>query len=433
MAEQKSQALIYLSKKKALLNNPGTKMSDVYYSKANTKVEMAEVTYNNGKYQSSLNSLVFGGTGQIIIPIDSLLSTTYLSLTLPAIVANQTLCRGWGYACIDEITYTFGSSTIPQKSITGDSLFQVSMQTAQNAEKRNELFRNAGEEQTVSAGAKVNRATMVLPLPWSSTSGLFEKKPFDTTLLTNPIIITVKFKRPESIYGGTGLRPAAFTSATIFLKQGEFKNKDLSLRSIMMRPENRGLKYNYPFIYHQSYGGGFVGGNGLAGVEQLVNFDLLSIIQADFVGLTFAIVEYEKRVPANDQSSKQPFSYAELADIKLKFNGNVVYDAPGNMYKTLNMDSITGASYVHNSDIDQKDVAEPFTSDPVDTYMVSIDFSRLRSISYEGNYANVWRIGNNALSLSFKIPDGSKRYQVYATYHYNATASISEGDSTIMF
>ena len=433
MADQKSQAAVYLSQKPVLLNNPGTKMNDIYYSKTNTKVEATEVTFNMGRYKQSLNSLIFGGTGQAIIPTQSLVSTTYLHLELPAIVANQTLCRGWGYACIERITYLFGSSNVSQIQIDGDTLFQVIMQSVQNSEKRNELFRLGGQEQTVSAGATINRATIILPFPWSSPSGLFDKKPFDTTLLSNPITVTIQFKRNSAIYGGSGLRPSQFSSAMIYLKQGNLKNKDLSLQTAMMKPENRGLKYNYPFIHHQSFNGGFVGGNGGAGVEQAVSVNLLSIINADFVGLTFGVIEVEKRNPSNDQSSKQPLSYSDIADVEVKYNGQSMYDAPGEMYKLVNMDTVTGSSYVHNSDIDQKDVAEPFISVPVDTYMVSVDFSRLRSLSYEGHYSNVWRVGNNTLSLNFKIPDGSKQYEVHVTYHYNGVASISNGQTRIIF
>src|ERR1700679_1604520 len=136
--------MMYLSTKRSLLSNPGIKMDDIYYGPFNTTVEMSEVTYNLGRLTIGLSQLNFGSQSQLIIPNNSLLSTCYLHLELPAIIANQTICRGWGYAAINNINFLFGSSNVSQIQLSGQSLFQTIMMEAETAEKRSELFRGWG-------------------------------------------------------------------------------------------------------------------------------------------------------------------------------------------------------------------------------------------------------------------------------------------------
>lgn len=90
----------FVSEKRVLLSNPGTKRNDVYYTQLNTTVEQAEVTYNIGRFKQALNSTNFGGQALIVVPNSSLVSDMYLHLELPALVADQSLCRGWGYGMI---------------------------------------------------------------------------------------------------------------------------------------------------------------------------------------------------------------------------------------------------------------------------------------------------------------------------------------------
>lgn len=420
------QDLIYLSQKRVLLANPGTKLDNIYYNKMNTLVEMTEVTYNHGRLNVALSSITFGGQSQVIIPNNNLLSDTYLHLELPDLVADQSICRGWGYAAIDHINYLFGSSNVAQQQIRGDTLIQVLLGQCNNSEKKNELFRLGGAEKLASDG-EIMSADLLLPFPWSSASGEHDKKPFDTSLLNNPITVTVAFKRSEAIYGGTGARPSQFNVASMYFKQGELANKDQSLRVEAMKNPN--LKYAYPFIHHQSYiPARFTGNDGaLGGVNSI---PLLSFINADLLGISIGIIRDSRKNPTAN-SSPSPFAYDTMKNIKLLFNGQVMYDAPREMFKLINMGSQTGASYFHNSVIQSGNVA-PFNSDPIDTYVLYIDFSRVRAISYDGEYQNVWRIGNNTLSLEFNT-ETTEVYTMACTYHYNGVAEVQRGETRIFF
>lgn len=418
------QDLLYLSQKRVLLANPGTKLDNIYYNKMNTIVEMSEVTYNHGRLSIALSTRSFGSQSQVIIPNNNLLSDTYLHLELADLVADQTICRAWGYAMINNITYLFGSSNVSQQQIRGDTLLHTIMGQCNNSEKRNELFRLAGQEKLAPDG-NIMTADLLLPLPWSSASGEHDKKPFDTNLLNNPITVTVTFNRAEAVYGGNGVRPSQFNIATMYFKQGELRNKDQSLRVAAMKSPN--LKYGYPFIHHQSYSPAKFTGV-ISGGQ--ISIPLLSFINADLLGITIGCVRDSRKNPTAN-NSPSPFAYDVLKNIRLQFNGQNMYDAPGEMFKLINMSSQTGSSFYHNSIIQSGAVA-PFNSDPVDSYLLYIDFSRVRALSYDGQYQNVWRIGNNTLTLEFNT-ETTEQYTMFASYNYNGIAEVQRGETRIFF
>lgn len=424
-----SEDMMYLSEKRTLLAMGGTILDDVYYSALNTTVSLSEVTYNQGRLAVSLSQTQFGAQSQVIVPNSSLLSTVYLHLELPDVVTNQTLCRGWGYAAIDNISYLFGSSNVSQITLGGQSIWQTIAGQCETEEKRSEILRLAGEEVIApTIGGPTQYADLILPLPWSSANGLNAKLPFDTGILSNPITIQITFRQANAIYGGTGARPAGFGAATMYFRQGDLANKSQSLRSIMMRrPE---LMYAYPFIHKQSFSPSAITGS--AAPNPTVSVPLLAFINADLVAITVGVIQTSRlSSPTSTSDSPSPFAYDNITNVSLEFNGLLMYTAPGRSNRLYSIDSQVGSSKVLNSVIAAGGVA-PFTSAPVDTYTLYIDFARIRSMSYEGRYANVWRIGNNTLTLRFNT-ETANQYTVFATYYYNGVAEISNGETRIYF
>lgn len=413
----------YLSTKRVLLSNPGYKLSDVYYSKYNTQVDLAEVTWNTGRYTSTLNNSNFGSNTQVIIPNSSLLSTMYLHLELPDVVADQTICRGWGFACIDSISFLFGSSNVSQIQINGQTLFQLIMMEAETEEKRSEMLRLAGEEWLVPSGGNLE-ADLIIPLPWSTACGEHAKLPIDTNILKNPITVQIRFKGSDSIYGGTGDRPTGFLNSLVTLKQGDFSNKNDSLAGELLR--NPDSMYGYPFIHSQS----FVPSDVTTSNQGKGNIVLQSFINADLVTVMVGIINVDDINPA-DNSSPNPFNYENLKNVRLTFNGLVMYAAIEDSYKLIQTDTSSGAGYWHGSVITPGNTA-PFSSNPKDTYLLIMDFTRLRSMCYDRQYSNTWRIGQNTMTLEFDaLPD--TKYRVYASYLYNGIAEITQGETRIFF
>jgi hypothetical protein len=431
-----SKDLVYLSNKRVAMSAPGIKMDDIYYSSMNSSVELSECTFNNGRLQISLSSTQYGSQSQVIIPNQSLLGQTYLHLVAQPIppssgnagINTLNICRGWGWAMIQSITFLFVSSNVSQLVIPKHSILQTVMQECATAEQRSEIFSLGGQEYLgVNGGSNgaIITADLLLPFPWSSMCEMV-KKPFDTTLINNPITIQVQFENASAAYSwsGTGTPPTQFIEATLYFRQGDLSNKDQSLKYELMK--NPSLMYSYPFIHHQPYQVQFPGSN-VSGSPARLN--LLSFINADLVAITFGCVENLYNT-GGTSFQISPFNYDPVSNIRLLFNGLVMYNSPGQIYKLYNMNSQPGASYFYNSVISPYNSPKP--SNALNTYIIEIDFSRIRALCFENNFQNVWRIGNNTLTLELNTTTNNV-YTFYGTYHYNAIAECQSGETRIYF
>lgn len=417
--------LIYLANKRTALSNPGTKMDDIYYSQINSTVELSECTYNLGRFTTSLSQLTFGGTSQVIIPNSSLVSGVYVFLEAPPLLPNQTLPLGWGYAMIQSVSYLFGSSNVSQIDLRQQALFQTIMSECETAEKRSEVLRIGGEE--ITAPTTFNpQAQVFIPLPFSSICGINTKLPFDTSILDNPIILQISLSRSDQVYGGSALQPNALLRATCLLRQGDLSNKDQSLRPVLTKDPS--LMYSYPFIHRQTFTPSPVTGS--TDPSNPINLTLQSLINADFVGLTIGVVQVSK-LSNNGARCPNPFIYDRIGNILLQFNGLTMFSSPGELYRLTNMLGAPGSGSFHQSIINDSAIA-PFSTQGYDAYTLFIDFARIRAACFDGHYQNVWRIGNNTLTLQFTTQT-TNQYQVFATYHYNGVAEIQNGQTRIYF
>lgn len=453
--EQDSRDLMYLAAKRTNLNAPGVKLSNNYYSLMNASVETIETTYNTGRLTISLTSKDFGGQSQVVIPNSSFLGEVYLHLELPNLgfsrrggtyVEGSTLSRGWAYAAISSINFLFGSSNVSQISMNGQSLLQTVMMSADTAEKRSELFRLGGQEMLkpimfvdpVDGLSKPNpmatiTADILLPFPWSSSAGYHSKLPFDTNTLANPITIQIQFNPSTAIYGGANRDAwaSSFLAATAIFRQGDLTNKDQSLRRTL--ENNKDLSMFYPFIHKQSYTPTMFLGS--TDQNSPVSIPLLGFINADLVSIMIGVVRVGL-LTGTANGSPNIFQYDQLSNVNLQFNGLSMLNSPGQAWKLYQCAAgSVGASYFQNSLIKPHVPTDPKRdSSPQDTYILTIDFSRLRSMTFEGQFQNVWRIANNTLTLSFNTESGTDtQYQMYATYCYNGIAQINSGTTSIYF
>jgi hypothetical protein len=418
------EELRYISDKRPLLSAPGRKLNDVYYSNMNSIVDTVECTYSQGRILQSLPSLSFGGSSQVVIPIGSFIGQTYLHLRLPNLVANQSLERGWGLAAIQSISWIFGSSNVSQVTLNKQSIMQILLAQCETADKANEMFNLAGEclLAPVPSGDQIC-ADILLPFPWSNFSGLFPKKEYDTTLLSNPITVTIQFDQASAIFGGSGTRPSAFLEASVSYRTGDLAQKEMSLRTALMN--NPSQMYSYPFIYQQSYvSQSFLGSTD---VSSPVTIQIQNFLNADLVGMLISVVKQSDIAPSAS-STPNTFNYDEVSNVILNLNGQNVYVSPYKQYKLLNMQSSLGASYFANT-VTLAGSTQPFTTNPVNSYVVFVDFSRLRSAAFTNVMQNVWRIGNNSMSVSFNTSTASVAYTMFCTILYNSVLETSNGES----
>lgn len=428
------EEMTYLSQKSSHLSAPGTLLNPLYYSALNSTIDSVESVSQIGRFQQALTSKNFNSSSQVQIPNGSFLGQTYLHLELPNLTTNQTLCRGWGIACIRQITFLFGSSSSSEISIDKQSILHHLLLQSEGDGKNSEMFRLAGEEilgpLVAPAGEDIPRITadILLPLPWSSINSMLQKKPYDTSLLMSPITVGVVFDSPESIYGGSDPTPNAFLKAELYIRQTDLTNKDLGLRAQLSR--NSDLTYNYPFQFIQEYKtASFQGARRSSGTKNTLN--LLSFINSDLSGIVLSLIEVSK-LKSQGGDSPSPFDWAEPEDLELKLNGQTVFKSFNKSWKLSNLIGETGGSFFHNSVIRSGSTA-PFLSDPKDSYGLFIDFSLLRPSYQPHMMQNTFRIPQQTMSVEFYTPKTTD-YILHATYVYGSctVSTTSSGETRLL-
>lgn len=350
-----------------------------------------------------------------------MLSNVYLHLQLPKIEPNSTLCRSWGMRMVDRLSYLWGSANVSQLSIDFQSHFQMNMQSAPTSEKKSEIARLSGEEQLVATANPVD-AYVPLHLPWSSMG--MHKKPFDTRLLNAPVQISIKLADANRVYGGTGVRPAALLAARMLINQGNLGYTEMSLEGELNR--NPALRYNYPFIHAQSNQVTVIASGGVPAPTITLN----GFINADLLGILISVVK-ESDVFDNTNNSRNPFNCnQEVRDVTVSYNGLVMYEAPEQIHKLYSLKNNLG-SQQYQSSLIAPGVVGPFTSTPLDSYIIDVLFGSYNPLPFCDEFQNTWRIANNVINLQFTA-NTSGTFLVMVTYLYNGLNSVN-GDSLIYF
>lgn len=444
-SSEASEMLQLMTNKRTILSSPGSKLSSLYYNVMNSTVDAVEITYNMGRYSSSLTTPNFGASSQVILANSSFVGEVYIHLELPNLYDGQCLSRGWGYGAIANMSFLFGSSNVSQLNINGQTLWHKVAMALSTSESRSEFFRLGGDQQigpimrtNIDTGLPerdpyaILSADILIPLPFSSSSSLFPKKSFDSNLLNNPITIQIQFNQANSIYGGPTTPngyPSGFAQAIMYFRQGDLFSKGLSLKRYLdTHPDESML---YPWIYTQSYLPSVFPGQNVPGSPVTVN--LLGFINADLLSITVGVVRLSMLNPPAGQPANQ-FQYDNIQNVALLYNGTVMFYAPRSSWKLTTIKS-AGAQYFQNSLIyPTVPLGTVFTSAPQDSYLLHIDFSAIRSMVFEGMMQNVWRIGNNTLSLQFNTEgNGTVNYQAFVSYHYNSVVQVQQGQTAIYF
>jgi hypothetical protein len=301
--------------------------------------------------------------------------------------------------------------------------------------KRSQLLELCGSAYTTASAAvqpgvapEIIEAYVPIPLPFSS---LCDKLALDTSLISQPITITVEFENnARAVYGGTGAVPTEFTIAELLLRQQALDDASKSLRNVMMaRPE---LIHTYPMIMavEHAVAGSFAGSID-ASSPNIVNFNAFQ--NADLLGLSFRVIRRSDYSPAGN-NTPNPFHCARVRDVILKYNGGILAQYPGESYKATDayLPGQCGSGYEYAL-IDNGNAGNnPFLSEPSDEYILYVDFTRLRGACYHDEMENTWRIPpGGQLEVSFTTPDDDDYVCRYTAY-YNAVATIQFGSTSIL-
>ncbi len=416
-----SPALEYLSQKRTHLSHPGTLYTDLYPSPLTSTVQSLEANWSCGKFLQNLPSLSFGSSNSILIPNGSIMGSTYLYLRLPNLGANVTVGRGWGYSALQNLRFQLGSSNVAFIEISKANILSLVIGGCNSSEKSSEIVNLGGEEWlTPLPDGYYLEAIVQLPYFWSTLTGGKTVYGFDTNLLNNPITLQITFANANQLFGGSGTPPTGFSVARLFTRQCDLANPSLGLRNTLLSgPDD--ARVTYPYIYQQSFTSPVFAGSIDSSPPVLVN--LTSFINSDLLGMFIYAIRVDDEV-STGSNSPNPLNFDPIRNILVQLNGQTVYNAIGNSWKCVNMNGTIGASYFLGSVI-QAGVVAPFTSFPVNTYPLYIEFAKDRVIPFGNDLPNTSKLAQQTMTLTFNTST-TDNYHLYGSFLYPAVAEISK-------
>lgn len=422
-------ALSAMANKRVLLSTAGVKIDNLYYTELNSAGSFIEAETNNGRFVTALNVLTFGGTSQVQIPNSSFVSQCWLRVTVPPLLANQTLPLGWLYALIQNIGFTVGSSNVTTINITGQAnLLSLMHQCGHADSKLSELFLLGGNAE-IGPTTYSPEASILLSLPWSTACADPIKKGLDSSCLSNPLLLQITLSNSNSIYGGlVAPTNTQISSGQIIVTQIALTDTSMSLAGELKRDPEKLL--TYPWIYYNTFTpASFTGSTNTASP---VSINLLSIINSDLVAVMLGIVKVSD-LSANyaTGSTPQAFNYQTMSNALLTFNGQFMHNTPGFLSRLTNQRNVGGSGYFNNA-VTNMFLPGVYTVTPFKSYPLIWDASFMRA-SCESNFmSNVQRFGNQSLVIQFNTPDASQ-YQLFAVYCYNSVIEFQSQQSSIFF
>ena len=418
----------FLTDKLVLLNSPGDIKSQLYYSRANSTVDLTEITYNDGRYLTDLTNKSFGGAGSINIPNASFIGNVYLQVELPPLISNQTVGRGWLFSLINRVTYVFGSANVSNLSISGQSLFQIAMETSETTEKKSQVLKLGGQEHLVNPTEQII-GQILIPMPFSSLCSLNKKLEYDSSLLGNPVQINFEFNDSTTIYGGSAILPTEMLRAQVTVRQGELSNKNDSIRTILRsNPESM---YQYPIVHHQSFQVDFTSG-ALIGTKSLASTLIQQFINADLLGMSFGVVKNSslRRDPITFDSPNR-LNYERVRDVEILLNGLILYRGRDDLHQLFQLSQGIGSTFWEGSIIGAGAIG-PFSSSPVNNNQVIVDFARIRSECYNGTFQNVFRVAQQTMTLNLSM-ESQDTFTAFFTFYYNGLISTDSSGTALIY
>lgn len=241
----------------------GQEYDNLYQSASNTMKSASRVVAAQ-TYRIDMPNKNMGATSVIDLPQGQLLSTTMLALKLDGAAGNWAagvnVRESWGFDAIDYIEYAFAGSE--KLVLSGQHMLQKHMADCESSGKRTAISDLSGAK-IKGAGAVVEpdpTAYVCLYLPFSNVNSS-RVIPFDSSLLSRPVRITIRLAQREAFYApavpGDPVPAAAqstFSDAYIMVKTGTLKDDGDSIRDMVgvMGSSQYTYGYMYPLQYTSS-------------------------------------------------------------------------------------------------------------------------------------------------------------------------------------
>jgi len=411
----------------------GQSLSQVYYE--TTSVQAKEDVYYGNYYKTQFPSLVLGGQG-IVLQVNAvdLSRQIRIRLVLPAIGANISLPKGWGYHMIQRIEYRYASSTT--LNLDGPQHLLSVMSAAETANKRDELMELGGEEVSASTGAVQPEANVFIQLPHSKVRQMVHSKPLDNSLLSQGGYQIVLYLNPiAAIMGGSGAAAwqaanQSFVAAEWLVETGRIFDLADSIRGELMADPR--LSYCYPFVYQQPFTTTFTG----AVSPQRSQVQLNGFRSGELLSILFGVASLDDiNGDGTAGGCKNALNNLDpLQNIRLTLNGNVLFDLDGKSHRLMgSYKSIDSSYYPTNAFTNLAQTTSTFNSLPVKCYFVELDLSTESPKNFEGSRLTGLRdVGNSVINLEFSTATAGQ-YRLFAIYNYNACIEIRSGTAAFVF
>jgi hypothetical protein len=227
---------------------------DLYPSHKNSEIRSSEALTSVGKYIVSTNNFNIGGTSEFNFSSSSLLSSFVLNVEVH-IPGNCCCIEGWLWKAIRTFQISFTPSIIQNTYITGQSLFDYSMLSAQTADVRSKLLRNGGYFTAGASGVGTDvKASIPLSFMLLSNS-IFQNHPIDLSTMSQ-MRLSITWN-PTSYWlqddaDGTGLwtAPNQFNNVYISCATSDIMDSAFKMKTILNKDPN--AVYAYPVKYLRS-------------------------------------------------------------------------------------------------------------------------------------------------------------------------------------
>lgn len=319
---------------------PRMPISTVYVENSNNKSSLEDISYVNdvtlgfsSKNFGSQNLFRFSRTYQFISQI-----VMELKIENPAVKLSDY----FAYSAVDQIRFSVGGTEL--LSINGNNMLNIVLEQCETLEKKEALLNASGRREfsttgatqhdiqtntAISNGQDENYYYALIPCPWSSLSQMNKINPLPLHLLSEPVELQIIFKKGSEFCTGI----TEFSEANLHFRYGKLGNTE-QLKSQV---------YRYPFHSHFSHEKNVASGG--------TSVDLQGFRKGEVEQLLFHFVPNIPTALGIDNDgviSKRFFDGIEVTNLKLKFNGQTIWQMPNKEHRIWNLIDGISSECRHN-------------------------------------------------------------------------------------
>lgn len=531
-----------LTSKEPMLNSAGRVMVNrFYYDENSSSVDPVESLDLFAKDRTAFNQSKMGTTPSVHLPQTIFAGLGYIVYQLPELQWDGTATaadyfyapHGWAFFAAEQYILYLGAASISNIEWDSRTNFYACLAQCESDSKRQQMINGAGRfllnRATVAqlarsnkeigisnmglknavAGQKVFLAGLananvraayggVVPnvtyepfrygycpvkLPWSSMISRDPRIDLDTTLLNQPIQLSIKLRKKEELFFCSNVNTfntlKEYSQITYQMWTQELANKALSLKSSIQANPSMNITVPFQLMQYLPISTRATNTSRLAGTSPKFLVNLSSLINADLTQMTFAVVWEGDEMPntisytvpagggvlapyTNTWQSWCPALGRKCNNIQLTLNRQRIFEFESSIYDSaiLTKHETAQRCRVVKVVAPAADAANDnnrrvlghlahdsnFSVDTFETNYYELSMCHVRPLIVESHFQNTARYTNMTFQLEFEVdnfegwfnePDVSgentvkNNFTVYMMYYYNAVLLIGSHGGTV--